>query len=62
VSKPRSKSKRYSEEQVRLELINMAVLLRSYMIGSDEFLAKARLLGVEDPLEKILQSLPLPTK
>lgn len=49
-----------SDEQVRLELINLAVMLRSEMIGRDEFESRARSMGVSKPVEHILEELPLP--
>ncbi|MEQ9823940.1 MAG: hypothetical protein ABQ298_06115 [Puniceicoccaceae bacterium] len=49
-----------NEEQVRLELINLAVMLRSEMIGRDEFETRARSMGVSKPVEHILEDLPLP--
>jgi hypothetical protein len=50
----------YTEEQVRLELINLAVLFRSRMIGREEFAIQAKSLGVTEPVEHILERLPLP--
>lgn len=41
-------------EEVRLELLNLAVLFRSQMIGKEEFQSKAHSMGVLDSLENIL--------
>lgn len=49
-----------TEEQIQLELLNLAVMLRSEMIGKDEFESQARSLGVYKPLDRILEELPLP--
>lgn len=45
-------------EQTRLELINLAVLFRSSMIGLEEFEAKARSLGVSLSPETIFNLVP----
>jgi hypothetical protein len=49
-----------NEEHVKLELINLAVLFRSEMIGRDEFESRARDMGINKPLEQLLKELPLP--
>lgn len=41
-------------EEVRLELLNLAVLFRSQMIGKEEFQSKAHSMGVLDTPENIL--------
>ena len=45
-------------EQTRLELINLAVLFRSSMIGLEEFEEKARSLGVSLSPENIFNLVP----
>ena len=49
-----------SEEQVQLELLNLAVMFRSEMIGKSEFESRARSMGVSKPVDSILEELPLP--
>jgi len=49
-----------NEEQVKLELLNLAVMFRSDMIGKDEFESRARSMGISKPLDLILEELPLP--
>ena len=46
-------------EAVRLELLNLAVLFRSEMIGKEEFQSKARSMGFQESPECILQQIPV---
>ena len=45
-------------EEVRLELLNLAVLFRSEMIGKEEFQSKARSMGFQESPEFILEQVP----
>jgi hypothetical protein len=48
-----------SSEEVRLELLNLAILFRSQMIEKEEFQSKARSMGIMDAPESILRQIPV---